>query len=110
MSYIKYFNEYVLENLKKEDPSLTKEKLINMVNMMSITDYLKNKKNMYVAINEDESILLSEEVEWLKDTFKGRSFIHPYGGHCGNMYYKQNVEDMLSFILDNNSNDFITNK
>ncbi|TDT67360.1 hypothetical protein EV215_2038 [Hypnocyclicus thermotrophus] len=100
MSYIKYFNEYVLENLKKDDPTLTKEKLIDMANMMSITDYLKNKKNMYVAINEDESILLPEEVKWLKDTFKGRSFIYPYGGHCGNMYYKQNVDDMLSFILD----------
>ena len=30
------------------------------------------------------------------DVFGARATIYPHGGHCGNLDYRQNVEDMLA--------------
>ena len=48
--------------------------------------------------NRDELILTKENINYLKDVFKGRIIVYPYGGHCGNMYYYENVKNMLNFM------------
>ena len=51
-----------------------------------------------MVTNEDELILTPDNLIFLKETFKGRSIIYPRGGHCGNMYYTTNVENMVRYF------------
>jgi hypothetical protein len=48
--------------------------------------------------NEDDLILTSGDLAFLKDVFGPRAKIYPYGGHCGNMSYTENVDYMLKFF------------
>ena len=48
--------------------------------------------------NEDDLILTPQDLAFLKDVFGIRAKIYPYGGHCGNMSYTENVADMLNFF------------
>ena len=48
--------------------------------------------------NKDELILSEEDFTYLKNTFKDRIIIYPKGGHCGNMFYKENVDIMVNYI------------
>ena len=38
------------------------------------------------------------EIDFFPEVFGDRATIFPYGGHCGNMSYKTNVEYMLNFF------------
>ena len=46
----------------------------------------------------DELILNENDMSFLKDVFKDRLVVYPKGGHCGNMFYKENVDVMLKFV------------
>jgi hypothetical protein len=48
--------------------------------------------------NSDDIILGPGDIEFLQDVLGDRATIYPYGGHCGNMEYTQNVTDMLNFF------------
>lgn len=68
--------------------------------LKSIDGYLKNSKNIYVVTNEDELILSKDSLDYLKATFKNNIKVYPWGGHCGNMFYKENVDYMLSVMKE----------
>lgn len=68
--------------------------------LRSIDGYLKNSKNIYVVTNKDELILSKESLDYLKTTFKNNIKIYPWGGHCGNMFYKENVDYMLKVMKE----------
>ncbi|MFZ0467452.1 MAG: hypothetical protein WAL92_00875, partial [Thiogranum sp.] len=61
----------------------------------SIEDYLPNSKKIYVMDNRNDLILEEGEVDYLKRVFGDRATLYPYGGHCGNMQYVDNVSQML---------------
>ena len=42
--------------------------------------------------------LNENDIIFLKDVFKDRLVVYPRGGHCGNMFYKENVDVMLKFV------------
>ena len=50
--------------------------------------------------NADELILTKDNLDYLEKTFKNRLKIYPYGGHCGNMYYQENVNYMLKTMKE----------
>ena len=63
-----------------------------------IEDYLRTSPKIAAVTNADELILNEKDINYLKDVFKDRLVIYPKGGHCGNMFYKENVDVMLKFI------------
>lgn len=95
------FNDYI-NNLylpvfeKKTGHSA--EQLIAESSLESIKDYLHNTRKIGMMHNLDDPILLPGEIKILESLFPGRTIIYPYGGHLGNMLYKQNVIDMLNFF------------
>ncbi|WP_278539007.1 serine/threonine protein kinase [Fusobacterium varium] len=88
-----YFNEKMGGNISIND-------LLQHTKLQQIQDYLKNADKIAVVTNKDEIILGEKDFEFLENTFKERLIIYPYGGHCGNMYYKTNVDVMLKFLKE----------
>ena len=66
--------------------------------MQHIEAYLRNSSKIVLMGNEDDPILTPEDLVFLKDVFGSRAKIYPYGGHCGNMSYRENVAYMLNFF------------
>ena len=84
--YKKYNKDFTIEDLKRE------------ASLRVIEDYLRTSPKIVAVTNADELILNEKDIDYLKDVFKDRLIIYPRGGHCGNMFYKENVDVMLKFI------------
>ena len=84
--YKKYNKDFTIEDLKRE------------ASLRVIEDYLRTSPKNCSSNNADELILNEKDIDYLKDIFKDRLIIYPKGGHCGNMFYKENVDVMVKFI------------
>jgi hypothetical protein len=98
MTFVDYFDELLFPFYKAKYPELTEQLAIQIVSMRHIEDYLRTSPKISLMGNADDLILTSEDLSFLKDVFGSRAKIYPYGGHCGNMSYTTNVEDMLNFF------------
>lgn len=88
---------YYQQHYKK---NLTKKELSKFTDLKMIEDYLKTAKNIRCVTNKDEIILTKKHFDFLKKTFGKNLYIYPYGGHCGNMFYQENVDYMLKFMKE----------
>ena len=84
--YKKYNKDFTIEDLKRE------------ASLRVIEDYLRTSPKIAAVTNADELILNEKDINYLKDVFKDRLVIYPKGGHCGNMFYKENVDVMVKFV------------
>jgi hypothetical protein len=98
----KGFSEYVEEILypafKKLEPGLTMNELISRSSLKSIESYLRKNDKIGLVSNQDDFILANGDIEYFKDVFGSRAKIYPFGGHCGNMSYKDNTAWMVNFF------------
>ena len=72
--------------------------VIERLSLRSIESYLRNTSKIILVENEDDLILKGEDLTFLKDVFGSRAQIYPFGGHCGNMRYKDNVAHLINFF------------
>lgn len=79
---------------------ITLDQLLTTTSLKQIEDYLKTTDKIVVVTNKDELILNENDFKFLEETFKDRLIIYPYGGHCGNMFYSENVDVMLKFLKE----------
>ena len=84
--YNRYNKDFTIEGLKRE------------ASLRVIEDYLRTSSKIAAVTNSDELILNEKDINYLKDVFKDRLVIYSKGGHCGNMFYKENVDVMLKFV------------
>jgi hypothetical protein len=96
VSFIDYFNEFLFPYYQAKTPGLTKETLIEGTSLRSIESYLRNSPKIALMGNEDDLILAPEDLAFLKEVFGSRARIFPYGGHLGNMTYRDNVAYMIN--------------
>jgi hypothetical protein len=98
MSFVDYFNELLFPYYKAKHPHLTPNWAIEVDSLRYIGGYLRATPKLGLMDNEDDLILAPGDLAFLKDTFGSRAKIYPYGGHCGNMSYRENVEYMIHFF------------
>ncbi len=96
ISFIDYFNEFLYPYSQSRNPGLTKEALIEGTSLRSIESYLRNSPKISLMDNEDDLILAPGDLAFLKNVFGSRAKIYPYGGHLGNMTYRDNVAYMIN--------------
>jgi hypothetical protein len=97
-TFVDYFDDLLFPYYKAKHPELTQERAIQIVSLHQIETYLRNSPKIGLMDNQDDLILTSEDLAFLKDVFGSRAKIYPYGGHCGNMSYTENVAYMLNFF------------
>ena len=85
---------------KKFGGNITLNQLLTTTTLKQIENYLKTTDKIVAVTNRDELILNENDFKFLENTFKDRLIIYPYGGHCGNMFYSENVDVMLKFLKE----------
>ncbi len=83
---------------KNQNEKFTMEDLNREASLRIVDDYIRNSEKIMAVTNEDELILSNEDLIYLKDAFKNRIKVYPRGGHCGNMFYYENVALMINFL------------
>jgi hypothetical protein len=97
-TFVDYFDELLFPYFKAKHPHLTPERAIEVDSLYYIEGYLRNTPKIGLMGNEDDVILTPENLAFLKSVFGSRAKIYPFGGHCGNMSYRENVEHMMNFF------------
>ena len=96
--FVDYFENLLLPYYIKKHGSDDISEIKRATGIRQIKNYLSKAQKIAVFTNEDEIILSKKDLEFLKDTFNERAKIYPYGGHCGNMFYRENVESYIKFF------------
>jgi len=97
-SFSEYIENIAYPHYKEIYPEFTFEDLVAKADLHEVQEYLKTSDKIAMVTNEDELILTSENIDFLRETFGDRGIFYPLGGHCGNMYYERNVKNMLRFF------------
>jgi len=96
--FIPYFDRMVVPWWQEQHPGDTRDDIIRKISLYGIEDYLRNNPSVGVIHNHDDIILGPGDIDFLKAVMGDRAKIYPYGGHLGNMEYKDNVSYMLDFF------------
>lgn len=98
--FFDYFRGFLVDYLAQRDTGYNMQDMLELASLEKIEDFLKNAENIYVVTNKDELILTENDFKFLERTFKDRAKFYPVGGHCGNIFYKDNINYMLSVLSD----------
>lgn len=81
-----------------EDSDL--DTLIHSTSLYALSDYLRDSTKIAVMHNADDIILGKGDIGFLKEHMAERLTLYPYGGHLGNLSYRDNAADILEFFHD----------
>ncbi len=74
------------------------ESLSQASSLYALEDYLSATNKIGVMHNADDIILGTGDLGFLKEHFAERLTLYPYGGHLGNLDYRDNGADILEFF------------
>jgi hypothetical protein len=97
-SFIDYFEQLFYPYFRSKRPGATEASLIDRLSLRSIESYLRNSPKIILMENEDDLILAPGDLAFLKSVFGSRAKIYPFGGHCGNMRFRDNVAYLINFF------------
>ena len=98
LSFTDYFRGIFLPHFQAKDPSVTEAQIIESMSLKAIEGYLRSSGKIGLIHNQDDIILAAGEIDYLRTLFGSRATIYPYGGHCGNMAYPDNVAAMIAYF------------
>jgi hypothetical protein len=84
---------------KKRRVNWSLEEFVMRSDLSALSDLLATDQAFRLMHNQDDFLVRSKDLERYSKLMKGRSVIYPYGGHVGNIWKNQNLED-LSFMLN----------
>ncbi len=104
VSFEEYIEKYVVNfyrdhNRDEEYRQYSVSALNKRVSLYAVADHIKQNSNIYLMTNLDDFLLRGQtDVDYLKSLFGDRATFYPRGGHIGNMWYKNNIDKMLSLL------------
>lgn len=98
VTFQEYVNDLVIPDAMTRHPGKTRDQLIRDASLNSIEDLLRSNPDVRAVTNQDEVILAEGEMAYLDGVMGDRLTIYPEGGHCGNMAFATNVDDMVRFF------------
>jgi hypothetical protein len=96
--FVDYFDEYFLPYHQKREPNLTRQALLDRLDLHSIGPYLTGAGKVGLIHNEDDIILMPGQIDYLRSVFGDRARIFPTGGHMGNMLHPDVVSYLIGFL------------
>ncbi len=96
LGFTDYFHSYFYPYYKAQDPSITRDQIVEQMSLVYIEDYLRGAEKIEVMHNANDLILAPGEIDFFPRVFGDRAKIYPKGGHCGNMDYPDNVAHMVN--------------
>lgn len=93
-TFADYFHQYLFPHACQHNPNLTEKQMIDSLSLKHIEPYLQKADKVGVLHNQDDIILDSGDIDYLRQLFGARARIYPLGGHCGNL----NHPDVVRFI------------
>jgi pimeloyl-ACP methyl ester carboxylesterase len=100
LGFTDYYHDFFYPFYKADNPNVTRDQFIASESLTEIADYLRNSPKITVMHNQNDIILEPGEIDFFNEVFGDRATIYPYGGHCGNMNYKDNVALMVSTFTE----------
>ncbi len=100
LGFTDYFHAYFYPWHQAKNPGTSRNDLIEEMSFQHIEDYLRSATKIVVMHNENDLILETGEIDFVRDVFGDRAKIYPVGGHLGNMPYKDNVEQMVRMMKE----------
>jgi hypothetical protein len=95
LGFTDYYHEFFYPYYRDHENAGNRDAFVQSESLTHIQDYLRNSPKISVIHNEDDIILEPGEIDFFRDVFGERAKIYPYGGHCGNMSYRDNVAHMV---------------
>jgi hypothetical protein len=95
VGFTDFYHEFFYPFYAADYPELGRDGFIEAMSLHSIAGFLQAAEHIEVVHNEDDIILAPGEIDFLRDLFGARARIYPFGGHLGNMAYRDNVAYML---------------
>lgn len=99
-TFADYLDGIMVPYFGSRDAGLTRDRLIALSSLQEIESYLSSADHIGMMTSADEIILAPGELDYLRELFGNRATIYPTGGHCGNLAFPDNVEDMTAFFMD----------
>ena len=96
LGFTDYFHDYFYPFYHAQDPSITRDQIVEEMSLEHIADYLRGADKIEVMHNANDLILAPGEIDFFPRVFGARAKIYPKGGHCGNMDYPDNVAHMVN--------------
>ncbi len=87
-------------NTAADNPIADLDALTQASSLYALTDYLSTSSKIGVMHNADDIILGQGDLAFLKQHMPERLTVYPYGGHLGNLNYRDNAADILEFFHD----------
>jgi hypothetical protein len=100
LSFDDYIDGLLLPFWQAGEPGLTRAGMAARVDLHSIEAYLRTSPKLGLMHNVDDIILGPGDIDWFRDVFGARATIYPYGGHCGNLDYRDNVAEIIRFFRE----------
>jgi len=72
--------------------------MVDQISLYALEDYLRRSGKILVMHNADDIILGPGDLGFLRRALGERLILYPRGGHCGNLNYRVNANDMLEFL------------
>lgn len=93
-----YMTEQLIPMWRAQQDGGSLTQLVQQVSLYALEDYLRDSPKIGVMHNADDIILGAGDLGFLRRTFGERMTLYPRGGHCGNLDYRVNAQDMLEFF------------
>ena len=98
VGFTDYYHEYFWPYFEPQYPDQDRESFVNMHSLYAIEDFLATDQNIAVFHNQDDIILEKGEIDFFPRVFGDRATIFPYGGHLGNMEFKENMAMIVGYF------------
>ncbi len=98
-SFTRYLDEVLVPYWRAKD-GLSRDDLIHGAGLLPLRSWLEQADHVAVTTNEDDWILETEDLAFLRETFKDRITVRANGGHCGNLTYAPLIAEMLRFVSE----------
>lgn len=100
LGFTDYYHDFFYPFYKADYPDMSRDEFISAISLTGIADYLRSAEKITVMHNENDIILEPGEIDFFNEVFGERATIYPYGGHCGNINYKDNVAHMVATFTE----------